>query len=170
MNIYIVRAANGFHKIGISNNPNRRAEAIATSSPFAVQLAHHVECDPNLARRIEMRAHALLKTKRVNGEWFDCSTAEALEAVAFAEKNPLMPEPKTYSYVPVRKVQTMQSGELKAIRKELGLTQDEMGAALGLTKTFIGMMERGDKPIERRTALAALYLRDNPSAVDLLDR
>lgn len=62
----------------------------------------------------------------------------------------------------------MQGDELKAIRKGLGFSQTQMAVALGLTQTFIGMMERGIKHIERRTALAALYLRDNPAAAEAL--
>lgn len=48
----------------------------------------------------------------------------------------------------------MQPDELKAVRTEMGLTQGELAQRLGLTPQFIGMMERGDKPIEQRTALA----------------
>lgn len=56
----------------------------------------------------------------------------------------------------------MQGEELKAIRKAIGMSQGQFAEALGLTGTFIGLMERGVKPIEKRTALAVLYLRDNP--------
>lgn len=59
----------------------------------------------------------------------------------------------------------MQGDELKALRKQIGLTQSEMAQALGLTQTFIGMMERGEKAIERRTELAARYLLEHPEAV-----
>ena len=62
----------------------------------------------------------------------------------------------------------MQGDELKAIRTGLGWTQAQMAAALDMSGTFIGLMERNAKPIERRTALAALYLRDNPAAAEAL--
>lgn len=52
----------------------------------------------------------------------------------------------------------MQGDELKAIRKSLGWTQGEMAARLGMTNTYVGMMERGDRPIEKRTALAVGHL------------
>jgi DNA-binding transcriptional regulator YiaG len=42
----------------------------------------------------------------------------------------------------------MEGYKLRAIRKALRMTQVEFAEA----------MERGDKPIERRTELAALYL------------
>jgi transcriptional regulator with XRE-family HTH domain len=52
----------------------------------------------------------------------------------------------------------MEGYKLRAIRKALRMTQVEFAEAMGVTSTFVGMMERGDKPIERRTELAALYL------------
>src|SRR6218665_1620347 len=52
----------------------------------------------------------------------------------------------------------MQASELKAIREGLGLSQDEMAERLGLSRVMIGLMERGQKPIERRTAQAAMLI------------
>lgn len=48
----------------------------------------------------------------------------------------------------------------------MGITQERLAAALGMTATFIGLMERGVRPIEPRTRLAAFYLRDNPQELD----
>jgi len=61
----------------------------------------------------------------------------------------------------------MTADELKAIRARLGLTQAAFAAQLGLTSTYVGMMERDERPIERRTALAAQYLDEHPDAVAL---
>lgn len=52
----------------------------------------------------------------------------------------------------------MQADELKAARKLMGLTQAELAEAIGMTATSIGLMERGAAPIEKRTAMAVLYL------------
>lgn len=52
----------------------------------------------------------------------------------------------------------MQGSDLKAIRQQLGMSQSEFADALDMTGTFVGMMERGDRPIEHRTALAARQL------------
>ncbi|WP_254772163.1 helix-turn-helix domain-containing protein [Sphingomonas sp. NFR04] len=49
----------------------------------------------------------------------------------------------------------MQPEELKQLRTARGVSQKEFGTAIGLSAVFIGMMERGEKPIELRTALAA---------------
>lgn len=52
----------------------------------------------------------------------------------------------------------MTGHELKHARRRLGLSQQTLAAELGLTQTFIGLMERGEKPIERRTELAVRCL------------
>lgn len=54
----------------------------------------------------------------------------------------------------------MQGEELKALRKASGRTQGELAEAIGLTSTYVGMMERGVAPIEPRTAAATRYLLD----------
>jgi DNA-binding XRE family transcriptional regulator len=59
---------------------------------------------------------------------------------------------------------TMQGIELKAARQRLGWTQGRMAAELDLSPTFIGLMERGEKPIERRTALAVKALEMDPAS------
>lgn len=52
----------------------------------------------------------------------------------------------------------MQPDELKTLRKAAGMTQGEMGEAIGMTRETIGLMERGAAPIERRTELAVRYV------------
>lgn len=52
----------------------------------------------------------------------------------------------------------MQAEELKAIRTATGLSQAEFADRLGMSRVFVGMMERGDRPIEQSTALAIRYL------------
>lgn len=52
----------------------------------------------------------------------------------------------------------MRPEELKALRAELGLTQSQFSKAIGLSRALIGQMERGQAPIEKRTALSARYL------------
>jgi len=64
----------------------------------------------------------------------------------------------------------MQPDELKALRKTLGWQQQRLDEALGLAPGYVGRMERGQKPIEKRTALAVRYLaltggEDEPAMV-----
>ena len=55
----------------------------------------------------------------------------------------------------------MQGNELKALRKEAGLTQGELATAIGMTGTSIGLMERGAANIEPRTELAVRRRADD---------
>lgn len=48
----------------------------------------------------------------------------------------------------------MTSTEMHAIRLALGLTQSELADAMGVTRTYIGLLERGTKPIGKRMAEA----------------
>jgi transcriptional regulator with XRE-family HTH domain len=52
----------------------------------------------------------------------------------------------------------VQGTELKAIRKKLGMTQTQFAQEIGMTQTYLSLMENGASTIERRTELAALYL------------
>lgn len=47
---------------------------------------------------------------------------------------------------------------LKWARGKLGMTQAQLGDALDLTAVMIGLMERGDKEVGKRTDLAVRYL------------
>lgn len=52
----------------------------------------------------------------------------------------------------------MQPEELHGIRKALGWTLKRMADEIGMSETYVGQMERGQKPIEKRTGLAVRYL------------
>ena len=47
---------------------------------------------------------------------------------------------------------------LKEARKKLGYTQQQLGDEIEMTRVMIGLMERDDKPVEKRTKLAVKYL------------
>lgn len=53
----------------------------------------------------------------------------------------------------------MNGSQLLEIRCFLGMSQSRFASELGLSRTFVSLMESGLKPICRRTELAALYLK-----------
>lgn len=53
----------------------------------------------------------------------------------------------------------MNSSQLLEIRKLLNLSQDSFASELGISRTFLSLMETGLKPISKRTMLSALYLK-----------
>ena len=54
---------------------------------------------------------------------------------------------------------TMTGGELRRIRKAMGLTQRQMAEKLGVTSTSVARMERGEQKIMQVTTLAVRYLQ-----------
>jgi DNA-binding XRE family transcriptional regulator len=54
----------------------------------------------------------------------------------------------------------MQGEEIKARRKEAGMSQSELADAIGMARETIGQMERGTAPIELRTALAIRHVTE----------
>jgi DNA-binding transcriptional regulator YiaG len=58
----------------------------------------------------------------------------------------------------------VDGAEMKRIRTSAGMTQDALAEALGMTATYVGLMERGRKPIERRTALALKHIERSGGA------
>jgi transcriptional regulator with XRE-family HTH domain len=53
----------------------------------------------------------------------------------------------------------MQGNELRELRMGMKMNQLKFAALLGLSPQFIGMMERGERPIGPRTELAARYIQ-----------
>lgn len=52
-----------------------------------------------------------------------------------------------------------------ALRKLSGLTQDQMGDLLGISGKYVGMIERGEKPIEEQSSLGLLFQSHEGSGV-----
>ena len=55
-------------------------------------------------------------------------------------------------------VEAMTGQEMRAIRADLGWTLSQLAHALDMSETYVGQMERGQRPIERRTNLAVRYI------------
>lgn len=81
--VYVVNLPGYGVKIGHSKNPQDRAYGLRMAHGDALSLEFVLESDN--ACRLECRAHAILKDKRLYGEWFDVSTDEAIFAVRQAE-------------------------------------------------------------------------------------
>lgn len=74
-------------KIGFSSRPEVRAFEVAASLLTPVNLIHSVYVDA--PRDSERAAHYRLKKCRLDGEWFDVSIDEAIDAVEWAAANPM---------------------------------------------------------------------------------
>lgn len=69
--VYLIRAENGFVKIGRAANVQRRFNAINTASPLHLELIASV--GDLFTNHLEAHLHEKYAAKRVKGEWFNLS-------------------------------------------------------------------------------------------------
>lgn len=84
--IYLMQAANGLIKIGMTYHPQRRLEAINGASPMEVKLL--CVFSDSLAETSERELHAYFADKRVRGEWFALSDADVAWIQQRYQRNP----------------------------------------------------------------------------------
>ena len=58
-----------YHKIGISNDPDKRMRQLQTANPKKLELVAYVEC-LHFAEYFEAVLHAVFRDFNSNGEWF----------------------------------------------------------------------------------------------------
>jgi hypothetical protein len=79
--VYIIGFADCPVKIGIATDPYRRLSSLQVGNHQELFVHHLVHIDKEFAPYVEHHAHKALKAKRIRGEWFNVSAAEALEVV-----------------------------------------------------------------------------------------
>ncbi len=79
--IYALKSEDGKIKIGSSGDPKTRRQNLQTGSPFRLALFHIEPCAPSIAKDAEHRAQRMLSTHKFDGEWFTCTTGQAINAV-----------------------------------------------------------------------------------------
>jgi hypothetical protein len=72
--VYLLRADNGYHKIGRAKCLTPRVTQIGIQVPMHIELAYHFEADDCVLA--EAHLHERFAAKRVKGEWFDLSPEE----------------------------------------------------------------------------------------------
>lgn len=66
--VYLIKAANGLVKIGVTRDINKRFSKIKSGSPIDVELIGSVLTATG--RELERRLHQEFEAKRIRGEWF----------------------------------------------------------------------------------------------------
>jgi T5orf172 domain len=80
--VYIIKAGDGYFKIGIARNVRKRLTALQTANPLFLSIAAtRGPIDTESARRVERYTHFFLRAYRTNGEWFACSVETAIAAI-----------------------------------------------------------------------------------------
>lgn len=80
--VYAIWDAGGHVKVGISDNPYWRVQALQAGNPrqLTVEYASRI-FGRYFAYGIEQAAHAKLSAWGVGGEWFRCPVEDAIEAI-----------------------------------------------------------------------------------------
>lgn len=82
MFVYILQSQeDGYYKIGVSKNPQKRLSTLQTGNPSELKLINIYESKN--AKRIEKKLHSLFSSFKKEGEWFDFGLMEEL---SFIEK------------------------------------------------------------------------------------
>jgi predicted GIY-YIG superfamily endonuclease len=80
--IYLIQSLeNGYYKIGVSKNPQKRLLQLQTGNSSKLNLVEYYPSE--YANKIEKTIHNFLSHQKKEGEWFDISL---LEALSFTEK------------------------------------------------------------------------------------
>lgn len=75
LQVYIIGGTCGPIKIGQSTYPPKRLDVLQTSFPYRLWIHHSWEHPA--ANLIEKKCHLALTSRRLCGEWFDCSVGDA---------------------------------------------------------------------------------------------
>lgn len=78
--LYVLGLPEGPVKVGFTSDPYARWQSIRIASPIDVRMFRCYETN-SYPEPLERSVHALLKEKRVNGEWFNVSGDEATRAL-----------------------------------------------------------------------------------------
>jgi hypothetical protein len=79
--VYVISAGPEKVKVGKANNPQQRMRDLQTGHYETLSLFHSVDCALHEVMAAEHMAHALLRDKRLRGEWFSVTPDEAKEAI-----------------------------------------------------------------------------------------
>jgi hypothetical protein len=84
MHIYVISDGDSC-KIGVAGDINDRISGLQTASPKKLNVGYRLKCkNSRVAYKIEKIAHKILSGKRLEGEWFSCSTEEAILSISEA--------------------------------------------------------------------------------------
>lgn len=81
--VYLMKdVANGFHKIGISNNPEYREGTLQSEKPTIELVCAKQFPSRTIAKAIESALHKTYETKHLRGEWFQLEAKDIVDIMA----------------------------------------------------------------------------------------
>lgn len=83
-NLYVIGSDGGPLKVGLAKNCSDRAICLQTGNSRKLRVYFSAPVPLEIARKVELRAHWLLRESQEHGEWFTVSPETAKEAVTSA--------------------------------------------------------------------------------------
>src|ERR1700761_7259915 len=84
--VYVIRFSDQAIKIGVAKDVERHLRTLQAGSPSKLTLVGAVECTAWDSALIEAKAHSILKSRRLIGEWFSVTAEDGLSAVSEAAR------------------------------------------------------------------------------------
>lgn len=139
--VYVIGAEDGPQKIGIASDPENRLTIFQTGNPAALKVSAALPISRDKAFAVESYAHRLLAHKRVRGEWFNVSPADAAKAVRMAFAAVLDQKPAEDSDQTAAPAIT--KNQMRMARAGLGWGVRDLAERTGLQPGTISRIENG---------------------------
>ena len=82
-NVYIIEHEHGYVKIGVSDNPSRRAGDLQTGCPYEIQVIGQINTREPFA--VESHLHDKYERRQKRGEWYDLTAREKARLISLCD-------------------------------------------------------------------------------------
>lgn len=138
-NVYVISGGPKLHKIGVARNVDARLRVLQSASTANLKATHAEPVHAQDGFVVENRAHRLLASRRVRGEWFEVESETAKLAVEAALRTLMRGEPMRDEPQVVNRRNT-QDGLIVLWRRG-AISEGQCRAALRYRTAFDRMMK-----------------------------
>ena len=142
--VYVIASEAGPLKVGIAGNPRRRLSTLRTASAVRLGMVYSAKISGD-AKAVERRAHELLTSGRLSGEWFDVPQNQAVAAIALAATElgcGLEPEGAANPLPAI-----LTSAQLRAARALVRWDQSKVAEAAAVSIETVKRLEKMEGPL-----------------------
>lgn len=82
-NVYVIEHEHGYVKIGVSDNPVKRARSLQTGCPYEIRVLGQINTSEPFA--VESNLHERHEERKKRGEWYNLTVREKARLVALCD-------------------------------------------------------------------------------------
>jgi hypothetical protein len=138
--VYVISAGPALQKIGVARNARARMAVLQTAAQSKLVLVNAEPVHPKDAFAVETRAHRLLASRRVSGEWFVVGEEAAKLAVEAGLRTLMRGEPLKQDVAPPTRRVTPDG--LVSLWRRGAISQEQCKVALRYRAVLAALMER----------------------------